>query len=129
MRALAATCAALVGCAYEPGSFRYMMEPFAGQLASIQCLDLAIERRPGIGDGRTIIAHTFGNRCDHPVTVDLLNVVISARATSGRELTMTAYDPLRELHVLRIDGRLVGHEAIAYSSEETPDRICVDAGS
>ena len=31
--------------------------------------------------------------------------------------------------MLRLDGRAVGHEAIAYSSDSHVPEICVDAGS
>lgn len=106
-----------------------MMQPFAGQLATVECLDLAIERRADLPTGSPVLSYTFGNRCDHPVVVDLLAASVQGHTADGRQIALNPYDPQYEIEVLRLDGRLVGHEAIAYTTDTQVRDICVDAAS
>lgn len=128
MRVLAAT-AVLAGCGYQSGSFDSPVRHFAGSLITVDCLDLAIDRRPDLPDGHAVVSYTFGNRCDHPVLVDLAQVDVVGHDADGRSFELAAYDPRHEIEALRIDGRVVGGEAIAYESDESPQQICVDAAA
>jgi hypothetical protein len=131
MRANAAAVLALAGCAYQPGSFHSVMQDFAGQQATVDCLDLSIQRKPNLPDGSAVVRFAFGNRCDHPTVVDLASAAIIGRTADGQSVKLTAYDPRHEIQVLRIDGRAVGGEAIASTrrstrSASTPHRSLTD---
>jgi len=127
MRVLAVTVL-LAGCGYQSGSFDSPVRQFSGSLITVDCLDIAIDRRPDLPDGHAVVSYTFGNRCDHPVLVDLSQVAILGRDSEGKSFELAAYDPRHEIEALRIDGRAVGGEAIAYESDESPKQICIDAG-
>jgi len=131
MRSAAFVAAALAGiaaCAYKPGSYAATGREFGGQRVTVGCLDLAIERRPDHGSS-AVLGYTFGNRCDRPAVVDLAWVNVIGRTSDGAEIALTPYDPKSELRVLQIDGRLVGHEAIAYPAPESLGQVCVDVAS
>jgi hypothetical protein len=127
MRVLAATVL-LAGCGYQSGSFDSPVRQFSGSLITVDCLDIAIDRRPDLPDGHAVVSYTFGNRCDHPVLIDLSQVAILGRDWEGKSFELAAYDPRHEIEALRIDGRAVGGEAIAYERDESPKQICIDAG-
>jgi hypothetical protein len=129
MRAFVMAGVVLSGCAYQPGSFHSAMQSFVGEQATIGCLDLAIDRRPDLPSGDAVISYAFGNRCDHPVIVDLATASVVGRTAEGKELQLAAYDPRHEISMLRIDGRAVGTEAISYVSDSALREICVDAAS
>jgi hypothetical protein len=129
MRANAAAVLALAGCAYQPGSFHSVMQDFAGQQATVDCLDLSIQRKPNLPDGSAVVRFAFGNRCDHPTVVDLASAANIGRTADGQSVKLTAYDPRHEIQVLRIDGRAVGGEAIAFPVDTSIDEICIDAAS
>ena len=122
-------CVALVGCAYRPGSFSHHRETFIGQRTTVGCIDLAVERRPDLPGGGTVLGYAFGNRCDRPATIDLARVAVVARTFDGQELDLHAYDPGAEIRELRIDGRATGEEAIAYPARTRFAEVCVDAAS
>lgn len=124
---LAATVAG--GCAYKPGSFRHSQRDFQGQRATVGCLDLAIYHRPGLVDAGTVLAYEFGNRCDGPATVDFASTRVVGRTLTGEQVALAPYDPNSEIRALRIDGRGVGAEAIAYPASEPLAQVCVDAAS
>jgi hypothetical protein len=121
---------ALAGCGgYRPGSFSYSGQSFAGERATIGCLDVSVATRTRSAKA-AVIVYDFGNHCDHPTTVDLAAVSVVGRTTDGRDVPMFAHDPNHELRALPIDGRLAGHEAIAYEAEKSPvEQICVDAAA
>jgi hypothetical protein len=129
MRATVAACLALAGCAYQPGSFHSVMQDFPGQQATVDCLDLAVERRPDLPNHSAVVRFAFGNRCDHPVVVDLASAAIVGRTDDGQQIPLTAYDPRHEIQVMRIDGRAVGREALAYPADTPISEICIDAAS
>jgi hypothetical protein len=131
MLRLAVLCYALAGCAYQPGSFRYGAGPaaaFAGQRATIGCLDVEVARRPD-RDAGAVLQYRFGNRCNRPVEVDLHGVAVVGRLGDGRELLLAPYDPRLELRPARLGGRSSGGEAIAYPTPQPAARVCVDAAS
>jgi hypothetical protein len=128
MRALA-TVGLLVGCGYQPGSFHSAIVPFDGQLATIGCLDLAIDRRPDLSTGHAVIAYAFGNRCDFPTIVDLAAHAVVGRGSNGEDVALETYDPSHVITPLHIDGRAVGREAVAYISGAPLRELCVDAGA
>lgn len=127
MRALAALL--LAGCAYQPGSFDSSLQRFKGQQMTIDCLDLAVERRPDLPDGSAVVGFAFGNRCDHPTWVDLVGLPVVGRTTDGRQMELSAYDPHHEITTLRLDGRAVGREALAYPTDAPLAEVCIDAGT
>jgi hypothetical protein len=128
---LAVLAAMLVGCAYQPGSFAYGAGPeagFAGQRATVGCLDVAIARRADF-DSNAVLHYRFGNRCNRPVEVDLLRVAVVGRLDDGSEIQLWPYDPNDEIRPARLPGRIVGGEAIAYPARQPLTQICVDAAS
>jgi len=113
---------ALIGCGgYTPGSFA----AFVGPRATVGCLDVAVHRRADLADHAAVLEYQFANRCRTPALVDLANV----RVVDGGGRPLAPYDPRRQLAPLTIDGRLGGHEAIAYPAAETLARVCVDIAS
>lgn len=127
MRALATLL--LAGCAYQAGSFDSSLQRFKGQQATIDCLDVAIERRHDLADGAAVVGYAFGNRCDHPTVVDLAAVAVVGRTADGRQMELAAYDPRHEISTLRLDGRAVGREALAYPTDVPLAEVCIDAGT
>lgn len=127
MRALAALL--LAGCAYQPGSFDSSLQRFKGQQATVDCLDLAVDRRHDLPDHSAVVGFAFGNRCDHPAVVDLAAAAVVGRTVDGHQLELSAYDPHHEIATLRIDGRAVGREALAYPSDTPLAEICIDAAT
>ncbi|HEY0477276.1 MAG TPA: hypothetical protein VGD37_07110, partial [Kofleriaceae bacterium] len=116
MRLALLTCA-LLGCAYQPGSFRYPPQDFPGQRLTVGCLDLAVERRADLATGLArgpVLAYQFANRCDHPAMIDLAAVAVVRRDAQGVDVALRPYDPHAELHPVALDGRNVGTEALVY---------------
>ncbi len=121
---------ALIGCAYRPGSFSSPRQGFLGQRTTVGCLDLAVERRPDLTGGGTVLAYEFGNRCDRAATVDLAQVTVVGRTYEGEQRRLFAFDPDQEIRPLQIDGRTAGREAIAYPDATSHfAEVCVDAAS
>ncbi|HEX7838157.1 MAG TPA: hypothetical protein VF469_11870 [Kofleriaceae bacterium] len=119
---------ALVGCAYEPGSFSSSSQTFTGQRVTVGCLDLAIERRADLAIG-PVLAYQFANRCDHPTIVDLGAATVVGRDPQGTDTALRPYDPRGELQPTALDGRNVGTEALAYPAARAMPQICVDAAA
>jgi hypothetical protein len=132
MRQLAMLGVVLIGCGYQPGSFHAPGYTFGPARATIGCVDVAIERRTGV-DGEpsrsAVLAYAFGNGCDHPAMVDLGAARVVGHDAHGQPVTLTAYDPEREIRAAMLDGRTVGHEAIAYSAEVVVRDVCVDVAA
>lgn len=119
---------ALVGCAYQPGSFSYPPHDFAGQRATAGCLDVAVQRRADLPIG-PVLAYQFANRCDHATEIDLGAVAVIGRNPQGADVTLLPYDPRGELHPVALDGRNAGGEALAYPSDREMPQVCVDAAT
>ncbi|MGE0550613.1 MAG: hypothetical protein AB7R00_26345 [Kofleriaceae bacterium] len=117
-----------VGCAYQPGSFARSGSPFVGLHTTVDCLDIAIARRDDIS-GEPVLAYEFGNRCDHPATVDFASVAVIGRGADGQEHRLAPYDPNHEIAGLAVDGRRAGSEVIAYSGGSQIVQVCVDVAS
>lgn len=124
---LVVACA--TGCAYKAGSFSHPRAEFAGQKVSVGCLDLAVERRPDLPTGGTVLAYSFGNRCDRPATIDLSIARVEGRTFTGASVQLAPYDPEGEIHAMPLDGRAAGAEAVAYPSNDRLAEVCVDAAS
>ena len=127
MRIALASCA-LVGCAYQPGSFAYPQQAFTGTQVTVGCLDLAVERRADLSLG-PVLGYQFANRCDRATVVDLGAAVVVGRNAAGADVALRAYDPRIELHPVTLDGRNVGAEALAYPSDRAMPQVCLDAAS
>lgn len=121
-----ALACALVGCAYQPGSFTHAPRDFVGQRVTVGCLDIAIERRADAAVG-PVLGYQFGNRCDHAVPIDLGAVAVIARDAQGAGVALRPYDPRSEIRPAGLDGRSVGAEALAYASDRPVLEICADA--
>jgi hypothetical protein len=125
MRMAVLTCA-LVGCAYQPGSFVHNTKEFAGSRATVGCLDISVERRLDM-DEAAVLAYQFGNRCDHRVAIDLARLAVIGRDVDGTETRLAPYDPRSELVPLELDARFAGGEALAYpASGRALEYVCVD---
>lgn len=118
----------LGGCAYQPDSFSYSREPFGGTYVSVSCLDLAIEHRRQ-PNARSVISYAFGNRCDEPVIVDLAAARVYGHTADGAAVKLFAFDPFKEIRLMRLDGRAVGREAIEYPTNQALADVCIDAAS
>ncbi|HEU4734095.1 MAG TPA: hypothetical protein VFT22_39665 [Kofleriaceae bacterium] len=123
--AAVAVLAGLAGCGYRPGSFRWTQGGFAGERATVGCLDVAVERRPDVSIG-PVLRYQFANRCDHLATVDLPAAAVVARTDEGAEVALAPYDPGAELRAAALDGRSVGSESLAYPAEGPISQLCVD---
>src|SRR5262245_55231473 len=93
---------ALLGCAYRPGSFSHYRQSFPGQRTTVGCIDIAVERRPDLIAGGTVLGYQFGNRCDRPATIDFAHVTVVGRTFDGQELDLHAFDPNAEIRELQI---------------------------
>lgn len=123
---------ALVGCAYQPGSFARAPHDFVGQRVTVGCLDIAVERRADLTIGtasRPVLGYQFGNRCDQPAVVDLGAVAVIGRSPEGAEVALRPYDPRHEIRPASLDGRSVGAEVLAYASDRTVFEVCADAAA
>jgi len=122
----------LIGCGYQPGSFAYPDIAFAGQRATVGCLDVAVERRADVpievGTG-AVLRFQFANRCDRPQAIDLGAVAVIGRSTAGGDERLSPYDPHAELHPVALDGRSVGAESLAYSADHPMQQVCVDVAT
>jgi hypothetical protein len=123
-----ALACALVGCAYQPGSFTHAPHDFVGQRVTIGCLDVAVERRPDAAVG-PVLGYQFGNRCDHPALIDLGAARVIGRNPQGADVALRPYDPRREIRPAALDGRSVGTEALAYASDRPMLEVCADAAA
>ena len=126
-RALAGGCSG-----YQAGSFGYLIGSFDGVRTTNGCLDVAVAREPDL-EGAAVLKYSFGNRCDGPETIDLAAVAVRGRTVSGAEVELVPEDPDGEIRPLPLDGHLVGHESLAYSSAFASAaplaQICVDLAS
>jgi hypothetical protein len=104
----------VAACGYRGGSFRGPDGPFPGERAAVGCLDVAVAPHADVDASGPVLAYEFGNRCDHPTTVDLAAVRVRARTVDGREIELAPYDPLGELRVAQLDARKTGREVIEY---------------
>jgi hypothetical protein len=127
MRIALVSCA-LVGCAYQPGSFSYPPQNFDGQRATVGCLDIAVERRADLSVG-PVLAYRFANRCDHATVVDLEAARVIGRNPQGSDVRLLPYDPRDELRPVALDGRNVGAEALAYPADRAMPQVCVDVAA
>jgi hypothetical protein len=114
------------GCAYKAGSFSHFKAGFAGQRASLGCLDVAVERRPDLPEGGTVLGYSFGNRCERAARIDLRAVRVEGRTFDGQSVVLTAFDPRGEIRPLLLDGKMAGTEALAYHADARLAEVCVD---
>jgi hypothetical protein len=124
--------ATVAGCGYHPGTFADFHGPFAGTRETIGCVEVAV----GAGDADVhaegpVIAYGFGNRCHHPVTLDLASVRAVGRDAAGVEHALVAYDPAGEIRPMPLDGLWSGREQIEYvlpPGARSLVSVCVDVG-
>lgn len=129
VRHMAILVGLLAGCvAYQPGSFNHGVgqdAAFAGQRATVGCLDVAVARRAD-RESSAVLAYRFGNRCNGAALVDLARVVVVARFADGTQERLAPYDPRMEIGPVPLAGRLSGGEAIAYPGAEGALEVCAE---
>ncbi len=115
-------------CGYRAGSFTGATGPFAGERATIGCLDVGVSSHADPAAEGPAIAYELGNRCDHPARVDLGAVIVRGRTDSGREIELAPFDPEGELRPVRLEARRTGREVIEYHAAvaEPVRLVCVE---
>jgi len=128
MRGLASFGVVLVGAcsSYHAGSYSGPRGPFAGDRATVGCLDVAVAAHPDAAASGPVLAYEFGNRCDHATTVDLTAVAVRARTVDGRAVLLAPYDPLAELRAARLEARRTGREVIEYRASAPIAIACAE---
>lgn len=120
----------LVGCGGGYGGM--VSEPGALRLSDA-CLDLEVTPRPfdaGLPRPMPVLGLRIGNRCAHPVAVDLRALEVTADV-GGRLAPLRPYDPRGELGAGLLDGRATMEERIAWEPPVTAEhvsRVCVRFG-
>jgi hypothetical protein len=125
---IALLACALIGCAYQPGSFAHAPSGPAAQRVTVGCLDLAVERRADLSIG-PVLDYRFANRCDHPQMVDLGAIAVVGRSAERGDVPLAPYDPQGELHPVALDARNAGGEALAYPASRQILEVCVDVAT
>jgi hypothetical protein len=133
VRAIGVSLLALAAChGYRAGSFAGPRGPFPGDRVTLGCLDVAVARSHDTGAQGPAVELDFGNRCRHPVTVDLGRMSARGRDAAGQDVRLVAYDPADAIRPLPLDGLLVGREVIELSRADGADvpltQVCVDVG-
>jgi len=118
----------LAGCSYKAGSYSDFRGPFPGLRQTLGCIDLAVGRSGDPSADGPAVSYAFGNRCVHPVTIDLATIHAIGHDTDGVAHPMVALDPQRELQPLPLDALFFGRETIEYSARVPVNDICVDIG-
>jgi hypothetical protein len=128
MRAGILVGVAACSTAYQAGSFRGYRS-FEGERVTLGCVDLAIARAPSEHGGAPVIRYSFGNGCNHRVTVDLATVRATGKDSAGHEFPLVAHDPRHELRAEPLPARYSTVEYIEYAGDSQPyATVCVDAG-
>ncbi|MFT3695021.1 MAG: hypothetical protein QM831_17925 [Kofleriaceae bacterium] len=113
----------LASCSYDAGSFHSLTSTFPGERVTVGCLDLALDRPHEPEAQGPVVHYSFGNRCDHPVTVDFQSLVVRARNRA-----ITPFDPNHEIAPKTLETRAFGSEEIEYTALPG-DQLCIDVGS
>ena len=127
MRVLAVVT--LAGCFYQ-GGYHNALSPFPGKRVELPCLDLAVAMTEDARAPSPIVQYSFGNRCWHSTTVDLVSIHAIGYYDDGHQTELKARDPKQELAVLPIDAQWYGSEEISYEAADggVPNVVCVDVG-
>jgi hypothetical protein len=98
---------------------------------ALPCVDLGVEVWHEADLGEPVVTYSFGNRCEHDVTLDLAAARVVARDAHGREVALAAFDPGGEIRALVMPARVAGRERIEYIGDLKSDvaQLCVDVGS
>jgi len=116
------------GCSYKAGSFTDFRGAFPGTPVTIGCIDLAVGRSADRAAEGPAVSYAFGNRCLHPVTIDLASIRARGHDADHVEHALVAFDPQQELRPLSLDALFFGRETIEYSARVPIRDICVDVG-
>jgi hypothetical protein len=124
----AAAVSLVAACGYRAGSFTGPNGRFAGEQATVGCLDVGVSSYASAEAEGPVIAYEFGNRCDRPTPVDLGAVIVRGRTESGREIELAPFDPDAELRPARLEARRTGREVIEYRAAVTDPirQVCVE---
>jgi len=113
--AIAGVSLGLVACApYSPGSFRVPGRDFSGERLTLDCLDLAVAGDRDLVAAGPIVDYQFGNRCQHPITVDLGAIRATGRTPTGEEVALVPYDPQGQIRAVTLETRTAGRERLEY---------------
>lgn len=118
----------VAACGYRAGTFEGPRGSFVGERVTVGCLDVAVTTHADADAVGPVIAYEFGNRCDHPSTVDLAAVRVRGRTAAGDEVALVAYDPRGELRAARLEARRTGREVIEYRApgQDVVQLACVE---
>jgi hypothetical protein len=119
----------LVGCTYYPDSYRDFRGSFPGTRQTVGCLDIAVDKGSDALAEGPVLSYGFGNRCRHPVTIDLATLHVRGRTEDGVDRDLIAFDPQHELRPEPLDAMFAGRENIEYVSTQPIVQVCVDIGS
>lgn len=117
-----------VGCTYYPNSYRDLRGSFPGTRETVGCIDIAVDKGSDALAEGPVVAYAFGNRCRHPVWVDLSALHVRGRTEDGVEHDLIAFDPQHELRPEPLDAMFAGRENIEYVSTQPVVQVCVDIG-
>lgn len=118
----------LAGCTYYPDSYRDVRGSFTGTHQTVGCIDIAVDRGSDTLAEGPVMAYGFGNRCRHPVWVDLSALHVRGRTEDGVEHELIAFDPQHELRAEPLDTMFAARENIEYVSTQPVVEVCVDIG-
>jgi hypothetical protein len=142
---LAAIVSVLLGCApaapYRPGFL--LEEPLvqrgtpsaAAAARRVGCLDvrMALACNDAVPADFPLVAFTLGNRCDAAVAVDFTRLHVTGRMASGEaaDVTLSAFDPAREIHPAMLGARNMAREVLEYDANPRDatrgiTEVCID---
>lgn len=128
-RSLAALAVFGVACAYEPNSFKDMLE-FPAERQTAGCLDVGIGAHQASREFAPIVRIALGNRCDDPVRADLSAMVAWGVTRAGERIALIARDPEHTLRARELAAAWSVSEGIEFKPTQG-DRVsfaemCVD---
>ena len=112
--------------------------PGAAAARRVGCLDvrMALACNAAVSPDFPLVAFTLGNRCDGAVPVDFARVRVTGRmgeAEGGADVTLSAFDPAREIHPAILGSRGMAREVFEYDASPRDatrrvTEVCIDVG-